>query len=288
MRKIAILLFAIVFGFKGFAQDDVNESKNFRLGLHFDPYITWYSPVDQKKFDNGGTKMKFSLGAVTDFKLGGNVWLSAGASFSFLGGAINYLESNVSDTINSPDTYGYFLNNDNEIIDYDNVMLGDTSFLTGNTFIQPTSRNYKVRYLTIPLNLKIKTKEIGYLTYFGQFGVINHIKLGSVKIDDEGAGYNVDANGALTESASPDLTALISDKEPSIYQVAVNLGGGAEYNISGSTSLFASIQFNYGLNSAIKNESEQIIEIDDAGGQTRYNDQKFNPHAIVLRIGVLF
>lgn len=267
MRKIAIVLLAITFGFKGFAQDDVNESKSFRLGLHFDPYITWYSPVDKKKFENGGTKMKFSLGAVTDFKLGGNVWLSTGANFSFLGGAVNYLE-------NPEDSIGYFFY-DNEVVNFENI---DTSL--AQDFIMVTKRDFRVRYLTIPLLLKIKTKEIGYLTYFGQFGVINHLKMGSVKTDDEGTN--------IGSSNNPDLTDLIVDKEPSFFNVAANVGFGVEYNLSGTTSLFGSVGYNYGLNSAIKKESEHIVELDDNGNFQKYGDQKFNPHAVVISIGVLF
>lgn len=280
MRKIAILLFAIVFGFKGFAQDDVNESKNFRLGLHFDPYINWYNPVDQRRFENGGTKLKFSIGAVTDFKLGGNVWLSTGIGFSFLGGAYNFLEDNNYSLQN--DTYGYFLH-DNEIIDFDELDPTNlTSAYSADTaFIGVTGRNIRARYLTLPLLLKIKTKEIGYLTYFGQFGAINHIKMGSVKTDDTG--------NDLTSSNSPDLTQLLIDNEPSLFQVAANIGFGVEYNISGSTSLYGSLQLNYGLNSALKRESEHIVRWNAAAGQfERYDDKKINMHSIVLSIGVLF
>ena len=41
---------------------------------------------------------------------------------------------------------------------------------TGNNIYWLKERKYKVNYVTIPIGLKLKTKEIGYLTYFGEFG----------------------------------------------------------------------------------------------------------------------
>ncbi|MDB9791644.1 PorT family protein, partial [Bacteroidia bacterium] len=101
---------------------------------------------------------------------------------------------------------------------------------------------YNIQYLDIPLTMKIRTKEIGDMTYFGQFGVSMGFAL-----------------NAKTSIVSTGLPKSISDQEPTEYRVngaegdafTVNnfddkvflfrlpliIGGGVEYKMAGSTSL---------------------------------------------------
>ena len=101
---------------------------------------------------------------------------------------------------------------------------------------------YNIQYLDIPLTMKIRTKEIGDMTYFGQFGVSMGFAL-----------------NAKTSIVSTGLPKFISDQEPTEYRVndaegdafTVNnfddkvflfrlpliIGGGVEYKMAGSTSL---------------------------------------------------
>jgi hypothetical protein len=276
MKKIAILMMLISFGTKGIAQEgnNPNESKKFRFGLHIDPTLSWYSPVDKKKFENNGMKMKMSIGAVADIKLAENIWLSTGASFSFLGGSLAYLDS-----------VGYYEKGE-EIVPFENITT-DSTFLATNNFMLLKSRSFNARYLTIPLLLKMKTKEIGYLTYFGQFGLNAHIKMGAAKADDEVT--NLSASSPTNAS----LEDMLITKEPSFLALAANVGFGAEYNISGSTSLYGSLGFNYGLNSAVSKKSDHLVDVEKSNASSpfsyiRYEEHKSPMHGLVLTIGVLF
>jgi hypothetical protein len=277
MKKILMALIVLTYAGKGIAQSDgdPNVDKKFRFGLHLDPTFSWYAPVDKKKFENAGTRLKFSVGALTDFKLAENIWLSTGLSMSFYGGKLNYLEG-------LEDTVGYFIKDD-EITPYDQIQGLDTNFYNTHDFIRLDTRTFNVNYLTIPLLLKMKTKEISYLTYCGQFGLLSHLKLGAAKANDLGDN--------LSTAASNDFNVedLLVIKEPNFLQLQVNVGFGVEYNISGSTSLFGSVGFNYGINSAVKGKSDHLVyRSDNSGTFTRYEETKAPMHSVVVSLGVLF
>src|SRR3989442_1614163 len=53
------------------------------------------------------------------------------------------------------------------------------------------SRYYKTTYIVIPLYLKMKTKQIGAMTYYGEFGLNASIRLKSKVTDDVSQYKNV-------------------------------------------------------------------------------------------------
>lgn len=272
MKKTLIALFCLSLlgiGKNTFAQDD----KKFHFGLAIEPSVNWYSPTEKRDFESAKSPLKFAFGLVTDFALSENIWLSTGIGLGGGGGKINYLE-------NPDDNIGYFLN-ENDIIEPDGSYAGiDTT----SDFISLTSREYKAQYVQIPFTLKMKTKEIGMMTYFGQFGADISVNTRG-RADDEGTN--------LSSTNNTDLTDLNIGNEMQPLLLGLNVGGGAEYNISGSTSLFFSLNYHYGFLNAVKKTSKHLVELDPiaalAGGNaTAYTPQKFNPMAISLKIGVLF
>ncbi|MBT6515485.1 MAG: PorT family protein [Crocinitomicaceae bacterium] len=269
MKKTLIALFCLTllgFGENVQAQDD----KKFHFGLAIEPSINWYSPSEEKKFESDGNPLKFGFGLVTDFKLGENIWFSTGLNITTGGGSIKYLE-------NPTDGIGYYLL-DNDILE----PTGKFSDIDSTAdFIVLDKRNYNANYVSIPLTLKMKTKEIGMMKYFGQFGFDVSIKTKG-RADDEGT--------PLTTGNTPDLTDLNIDSEMQPLLAGLNIGAGAEYNISGSTSLVFSANFHYGFLNAVKNTSQHLVDIsastlDDI---TMYTPQQFKPFAISLKVGVLF
>jgi hypothetical protein len=69
------------------------------------------------------------------------------------------------------------------------------------------------------------------------------------------------------------------------------VGGGIEYNLSGSASILAGITFNNGFNNVLRNEG---VSKDDAGNPDIYNKtpQKFElkgmNNFLALNLGILF
>ena len=156
-------------------------------------------------------------------------------------------------------------------------------------FYQLNKRAYKVNYVNIPMMLKMKTNEIGYLTYYGQFGLLTSIMTKARSTDD------VTLSG--TASSLEDLNI---DSEVSLMKASLSIGGGFEYAISESTSAFVTVAYNYGFTSITKKESKHVVDFDesdvlDAAGSlvdnptfNGYTPQKNIPHAVRLTVGILF
>ena len=286
MKKIitSLILLGLVFNVNAQGND-----KDFRFGLKIEPSFNWLSPDNVQKFESGGIKMGFGVGAMTDFKLGGNVWLSTGVAIDFNGAKLNYKNNTITDTTGFyPGYFHYSSGQSSGIVSVDdaNAALLDTVSPTFSdySFFQLESRSYKIQYVNIPLFIKMKTSEIGYLTYFGQFGLNTSIKT-KARATDEGviiSGTNI----ALT-----DLDDLDIEKEVTLFKVAGTIGGGFEYNLSESTSLTVAVNFDYGFTSLTKKDSDHVIAIQN--GQSveafeEYSDQKNKANAIRLSIGILF
>jgi hypothetical protein len=126
----------------------------------------------------------------------------------------------------------------------------------GNTALYPTfaiaTEKYKLQYIDIPLTLKLKTNEIGYMTYYGQFGM--------------DLGFNIKARKDVEYHFSDGIDRTIDDEnildETRFFRTAMQIGLGAEYNISGSTTIVAGLVWNNGLNSVI---GRKYFSQDDSG-----------------------
>lgn len=272
MKKILVIAFAGMLIGNSYAQDE----KTFHAGFRVNPAMSWLKPDDAKVFENNGMKGSIGLGLMLEFELAEKFWLSTGVGFDFDGGNIKYLE-------NPGDSIGYFLD-DNKILTYESENGEVTSIDTTSTsqFIRLDSRKFRTNYVTIPLIFKMKTKEIGMMKYFFQFGTNLGIKTKS-RADDEGV--------ILGGSNTPDLTDLNIDSEASFIRSQIIFGGGVEYNVSGTTWLIGGIDFNWGVTNAVNKKSEHLIQgnmLSDNLKFVSYDEQKFMPFNIGLRIGVLF
>jgi len=280
MKKIITAVIIVVLGFNVNAQ---GNEKDFRFGLKIEPSFNWLKPDNAKDFTNGGLQLGFGVGAITDFKLAENIWLSTGFSLDFSGAKLNYLDNG-----NDRDTTGYYVYDDAivEISDMEGV---DSARYADYLFYQLNKRAYKVNYVNIPMMLKMKTNEIGYLTYYGQFGLLTSIMTKARSTDD------VTLSG--TASSLEDLNI---DSEVSLMKASLSIGGGFEYAISESTSAFVTVAYNYGFTSITKKESKHVVDFDesdvlDAAGSlvdnptfNGYTPQKNIPHAVRLTVGILF
>ena len=280
MKKIITAVIIVALGVNSNAQ---GNEKDFRFGLKIEPSFNWLKPDNAKDFTNGGLQLGFGVGAITDFKLAENIWLSTGFSLDFSGAKLNYLDNG-----NDRDTTGYYVYDDAivEISDMEGV---DSARYADYLFYQLNKRAYKVNYVNIPMMLKMKTNEIGYLTYYGQFGLLTSIMTKARSTDD------VTLSG--TASSLEDLNI---DSEVSLMKASLSIGGGFEYAISESTSAFVTVAYNYGFTSITKKESKHVVDFDesdvlDAAGSlvdnptfNGYTPQKNIPHAVRLTVGILF
>jgi hypothetical protein len=154
-----------------------------------------------------------------------------------------------------------------------------------DAFAETAEEKYKIQYLDIPLTLKLKTNEIGYLTYYGQFGLDLSFNLKGTKDVD----YKFDGISAPISIEDQDI-----NKDINAIRTALQVGAGAEYNISGDTYILAGIVWNNGLTNIFNNEE---VKADDDGTPRLISDgsslsfgEKFEAinNYIGLTIGVIF
>lgn len=114
---------------------------------------------------------------------------------------------------------------------------GDTTYAS-SLFLQ---------YVEIPLTLKLRTNAMGDVKYYGQFGLA--------------AGVNVKAKNTLTKSTNG--TAHSTGQENviddiNLLRLALVIGAGAEYTISGNTALTGGITFNNGFTDIASDNNSKI------------------------------
>lgn len=134
-----------------------------------------------------------------------------------------------------------------------------------------TTADYNIRYLEIPITIKLLTGEIGtgsvgYFKYFGQAGVNLAVPL-SARFD-------------LT-STDPSML-IVEENEKANKQIQkVNLGliiaAGAEYNVADQTSLYAALWYNSGFTGILKS----VQGLND-------NDDRVTLGYIGLKFGAMF
>ncbi len=236
-KKIATLAFIFFISVNAFAQTEPEpktekESKGFRFGLQFSPQLCWLKNQD-KLTNASGVKFGFNYGLIADFSLAQRYAFATGINISQNSGTIQHNDTVMFNSFNK------------------------------DTFLIGTKVNYaKIQYIEIPLVLKLKTNEIGYLTYFGQFGfnlgVCTGVK-GSIS-DPLNSTHN-----KVDENLGPDI---------SPFNLSLNIGAGIEYSLSKSTAFVTSISFHNGF-----------LDISDSPKNFK---SKSILNQIELRLGILF
>lgn len=218
MKKL-FLLFGILFVFM--SQVAFPQVKSFRFGLKVSPSISWLSP-NTPGYENDGAKLGFNWGLISDFALTENYFLSSGFNINYLNGKLLY-ETNMS-------------------------VPGETDLKTGNL-----SRTYNLRYIDVPLMLKMKTNQFNKSQFYGQIGML--------------VGFNVKANAKdsfTTGGTTTDFENEISD-EIKFLRSSLLLGGGVEYYLDKSTSIIGGISFSNGFtnvlnkNNPITSEKQKAV-----------------------------
>lgn len=150
----------------------------------------------------------------------------------------DFLEENSSRLgINYGVMLDYDFNGEDRYFLHSGVMLHHTGYEATLRVPRNEDTSYKVNvnYIEIPTILKLKTNEIGYLRYFGQFGLTN-----GIKISDK-----------LKEPTTVKLEDIGLDTKT--FYSGLNIGGGAEYTISDETSLVGGLYYVNGLTKTVDN-----------------------------------
>ncbi len=208
MKKAILLTLLITFlgGMTTYSQQ-----KPFVFGFKGGPTLGWMKP-DAKGYESDGTKVGFTWGFIADFFLMENYGIATGFDVVFIGGGLTMPAS----IENSDETVNGSLN-----------------------------RNYKLKYIQIPLTFKMRTRELGKFRIYGQIGLGTNFLIGA-KADDE---FIPEAGGSISDD-NIDIYDDITFMRESLI-----LGAGVEFNLGGSTNLMAGFTFNNGFMDILKGKN---------------------------------
>jgi len=182
------------------------EYQKLRLGIYGDFGFSYLKPKS-KSFESKGVRGSYAYGLLVDINFTHNYTFSTGVKYASYGGKMDF-----NDTVS--------VDGDRK----DGLML----------------RKYRVNYLEIPLALKMKTNQMGYITPFVQLGLHNGFRLSADNDDEFTFG-----SSTLTSEGNDYMN------NTSFYRLSLEFSIGAEYEISQSFSAFALLSFHNGLTNSI-------------------------------------
>jgi opacity protein-like surface antigen len=215
MKKLALtILISTLISGSIIAQDSTTaqetKAKSEEPGLHFGlkltPTFNWFT-VDRNEFESDGAYIGYTYGLMMDFKLARNYFLATGVEISQRGGKLK------SDALATE------------------TGLGGSPIKIGGTITQ------RLQYVDIPLALKLKTNDIGYIQYYGHFGFLMGFMIKAnqdVDFDDNSYGYE-DKNKRNNQS------------DFGFFNFGLNVGLGLEYNIAGNTDITVGVGYQNGF-----------------------------------------
>lgn len=207
MKKLIIIVIFSTLSFHSFSQE---FASGFRFGLTLSPQMSWMSAVDNG-LEGNGAYLGFAYGLLMDLLIPENYAFATGILISYDGGKVTYLDSIKFNAL--PDIYP-----------------------------AGTNVNYRIQYIEIPLSMKLHTNQIGYITYFGQFGLQGGIAIRS---------------RADIETFAPAVNVVKQDfgKDVTPGSFGLLVGGGLEYALTGNTSALIGLQFTNGFIDVTDNPS---------------------------------
>lgn len=277
MKKILALLILSCFTLS-FVKAQEEDDKKVRFGMKVSAIPTWLRSNDKKLYTNSQTKFGFGFGLMLEFRITNVVKFATGLGGEFLGGEQTY-KSDYGYILNGNDFYS--VSNSDYLTDYAN---------TNKNYYVLKSRKVKTTYVTLPIALKMMTKEYSGMRFFGNFGGDLAV-LTKIKANDEVLDYKA-SNSVKTNS---DMNLY---KESLPLRVNLNVGIGMEYRIAGTTSLVVSVNYMRSFLNMYRNESKYISKdfekqlsnyiINGANPGVAGAKQGAYADGVAINVGVLF
>lgn len=195
LKNYAIKLIFCIFILLVFFESKTFSQKKTVLGFTVEPNISWFSN-DNQTIDVKGVNQGINFGFELDRFFAEKYAISTGLFITGTGGNLAYSDSVF--VVTATDT----------------VMIPEGTKLT-----------YNLNQLKIPIGLKLRTVQIGYSTYFIDFGLNALFRLNS----------KASGGSILDKDAIKD--------EIQFFNLAYFIGGGMEYTLGGNTSILIAIYY---------------------------------------------
>ena len=203
-------------------------SQETRLSLWTDPLFSWFSS-DTQESQNSGIRAGLNIGLGIDHYFRPNYALSTGIFLTTAGGNMVY-----SDTV-----LLRFKNSRTELVPGDKAI-------------------YRLNYLTIPVGIKLRTHQIGYLRFYSNIGLDTRVAI-SRRI-------NIPAQEIKGESVTDEL---------SLFNIGYHIHAGIEYSLGGSAA------FIFGL--GYENSFFDVTK--DKNGLP---DDRITQNLLLIKMGIAF
>ncbi|MDI9340246.1 MAG: outer membrane beta-barrel protein [Sediminibacterium sp.] len=305
--SLAILaLSTTTFAQQNAAEEQSEFDKRWRFGLRIAPQPTWF------KSGNGNTaKLKggfgFGFGLVIERKLSDLIRISTGIGGDFESGSVSYRNDGYDP--NNPSTnnnfaVAYVIDNSGELVEPKAGLTRDKfDYQTGTKSYILKERTIKTTHVTIPVTLKMMTKEYSGFRYFGQFGIDVGFRT-AFKASDvysytgtyAASTSTANPNGTIVWTAGGTNGTVPISKDGSIVPVrlGLNVGAGTEYRIAGSTSLFLSVNYFSSFTNLMRGDSKYAYTAASYDApNNKYTSfaplvQSLKMNAIRINLGVMF
>jgi hypothetical protein len=264
-----------------FSQDP-NFDKKFRFGLRVSGQPSWYTSGEKSNVPSGA-KFGYGFGLNLEFRFSDVAGFLTGVGGDFEGGKYKFKQ----DKANNYESM-YWMDENNDFVKANS----ENRTKPKNTAFVLKERTLKTTYVSIPLILKLSTKEYNGLKYSGMFGGELGIRVKATATDSyfEARKYINDSAYVNVPVESP-LSGINVGKESSLlpFRFGLNAGIGAEYRLGGSTAAFININYFRSFTSQLKKESEYIVYKTEPGANNSTPiKQNLKLSAIRITVGIMF
>ena len=203
------------------------SQRRTRLSFTASPSINWMNS-DMKGVESGKVTLGFDYGVNADFYFdpNGKYALATGLLINNTGGNMTYYYSS------------------------GNIFFANKNFNSGTTF------KYHLKYVEVPLAIKLRTSNFRRWSYWGQFGFSNFV--------------NIMAKGSSNDDV---LDKSNINDEINLFNLALNVGVGSNFDLGGNNAITLGIIYKNGFIDVTSNKQF---------------DDKTTLNSLVLKLGLVF
>lgn len=266
-----------------FAQDGAD--KKVYVGLAYQFGMNFNKP-GTNKISRDGIGVQNAIGLNLNINFNDNIGFATGLEFDF---------ESFKYSFNPIDGKNFYYFKDKDIIKKEDLEANADA-----SIFNVTDRKYKNIYLTIPTMLIFRTNAIGDFRYYGKFGARTGFMLNSSMIDEGLAFSSNDVTAIQTPETSVTSTSGTNEGMKVPYgndvvfiRSSLGVAGGAQWNFTGNTILFAELGFYYGLtpmhvSKNKKDDNMTLFNRNAANTENNYFRLKATQTQFCLKIGILF